>query len=112
MKRFIIYEKEKSSKLLKRLKILGVYESLILNNYNDIFIKDGFKDELGERIPILIRNIFIVEFLFFIFLKDLLKVRKIYNEFKFCKGYKKYINIFFQYKIVEYKNDGFINIDL
>ena len=112
MKRSIIYKKKESFKLLKRLKIFGIYKSLILNNYNNIFVENNFKDKLEKRILILIRNVSIIEFLFFIFPKDLLKVKKIYNRFKFYKGYKKYIDIFFQYKIVEYKNDRFINIDL
>ena len=94
-KRSIIYKKRKSFKLLERLKILNIYKSLILANYNNIFVEDNFKDKLGKRIPISIRNVFIVEFLSFIFPKDLLKARKIYNEFKSYKDYKKYIDIFF-----------------
>ena len=94
-KKFIIYKKKENSKLLERLKILNIYKLLILNNYNNIFIKNNFKNKLEKRILISIKSIPIIEFPFFIFLKDLLKVRKIYNKFKSYKGYKKYINIFF-----------------
>lgn len=112
LKRFITYKKRESSKSLKRSKILNIYKSLILDNYNNVFIEDNSKDELEKRIPILIRNIPIIKPPSFIFPKDLLKIKKIYNRFKSIEDYKKYIDIFFQYKIIEYKNNEFINIDL
>lgn len=111
-KKSIVYKKKENSKPLKRSKILDIYESLILNNYNNTFIENNSKNKLEKRTLILIRNVSIVEPPFFIFSKNLLKIRKIYNKFKFIKDYKKYIDIFFQYKIIEYKNNRFTNVDL
>ena len=112
MKRSIAYKKKESFKPLKRSKTPNVYKSSTLDNHNDVFIKNNSKNELEKKTPILIRNIPIIKLPSFIFPKDLLKTRKIYNRFKPIKDYKKYIDIFFQYKITKYKNNKLTNTNL
>ncbi|KAK6600326.1 hypothetical protein H4I96_07652 [Botrytis cinerea] len=111
-KRSTAYEKGESSKPLERLKTPSAYKSSILASHNDAFVESDSKDELGERTPTPIKSVPIVEPPSFTFPKDLLKVRKIYDGFKPCEGYEKYVDTFFQYKIAEYENDGLTDADL